>query len=85
MINYPIDKLQLLTLNVGLANHCGDWNWSKLEKAELALLTTSMPVKSIADSLGYDDYSSMVPACITTMVCWALWHSTLPKFEKCAR
>jgi AraC-like DNA-binding protein len=29
----------------------------KLEKAELALLTTSMPVKSIADSLGYDDYS----------------------------
>lgn len=27
MINYPIDKLRLLTLNVGLANHCGDWNW----------------------------------------------------------
>ena len=26
-MNYPIDKLHLLTLNVGLANHHGDWNW----------------------------------------------------------
>jgi hypothetical protein len=30
MINYPIDKLRLLTLNVGLANHCGDWNWKNV-------------------------------------------------------
>ncbi len=29
----------------------------KLEKAELTLVTTSLPVKRIADSLGYDDYS----------------------------
>ena len=29
----------------------------KLEKAELSLVTTAMPVKSIADILGYDDYS----------------------------
>jgi len=26
-MNYPIDKLHLLTLNVGLAAHCSDWNW----------------------------------------------------------
>ena len=26
-MNYPIDKLHLFTLNVGLANHDGDWNW----------------------------------------------------------
>ena len=29
-MNYPIDKLRLLTLNVGLANHCGDWNWKNV-------------------------------------------------------
>jgi AraC-like DNA-binding protein len=29
----------------------------KMEKAELVLLTTDLPVKSIADLLGYDDYS----------------------------
>jgi AraC-like DNA-binding protein len=29
----------------------------KLEKAELSLVTTALPIKSIADSLGYDDYS----------------------------
>jgi AraC-like DNA-binding protein len=29
----------------------------KMEKAELTLLTTDLPVKSIADLLGYDDYS----------------------------
>lgn len=29
----------------------------KLERAELSLVTTSMPVNRIADSLGYDDYS----------------------------
>lgn len=29
----------------------------KLEKAELLLVTTSLPVNRIADSLGYDDYS----------------------------
>lgn len=47
-MNYPIDKLHLLTLHVGLANHNGDWNWKNVR---------SLPVKSIADSLGYDDYS----------------------------
>lgn len=29
-MNYPIDKLHLLTLNVGLANHHGDWNWKNV-------------------------------------------------------
>ena len=29
-MNYPIDKLRLLTLNVGLANHYGDWNWKNV-------------------------------------------------------
>ena len=29
-MNYPIDKLHLLTLNVGLANHYGDWNWKNV-------------------------------------------------------
>ena len=29
-MNYPIDKLPLLTLNVGLANHHGDWNWKNV-------------------------------------------------------
>jgi AraC-like DNA-binding protein len=29
----------------------------KMEKAELVLLTTDLPVKSVADLLGYDDYS----------------------------
>ena len=29
----------------------------KLEKAELTLVTTNMPVNRIADLLGYDDYS----------------------------
>ena len=30
IMNYPIDKLHLLTLNVGLANHHGDWNWKNV-------------------------------------------------------
>jgi len=29
-MNYPIDKLHLLTLHVGLANHDGDWNWKNV-------------------------------------------------------
>lgn len=29
-MNYPIDKLHLLTLHVGLANHNGDWNWKNV-------------------------------------------------------
>ena len=29
-MNYPIDKLHLLTLNVGLANHYADWNWKNV-------------------------------------------------------
>ena len=29
-MNYPIDKLHLLTLHVGLANHKGDWNWKNV-------------------------------------------------------
>ncbi len=29
-MNYPIDKLQLFTLNVGLAHHNGDWNWKNV-------------------------------------------------------
>lgn len=29
-MNYPIEKLHLLTLNVGLANHIGDWNWKNV-------------------------------------------------------
>lgn len=32
-------------------------NKRKLEKAELALITTDLPVKNIADSLGFDDHS----------------------------
>ena len=29
-MNYPTDKLHLLTLNVGLTNHYGDWNWKNV-------------------------------------------------------
>ena len=29
-MNIPIDKLQLYTLNVGLAHHDGDWNWKNV-------------------------------------------------------
>lgn len=29
-MNYPIDKLHLFTLNVGLACHNGDWNWKNV-------------------------------------------------------
>ena len=29
-MNYPIDKLHLLTLNVGLADHYADWNWKNV-------------------------------------------------------
>ena len=29
-MNYPIDKLHLLTLNVGLADHMADWNWKNV-------------------------------------------------------
>lgn len=30
VMNYPIEKLHLLALNVGLANHHGDWNWKNV-------------------------------------------------------
>ena len=29
-MNYPIDKLQVYTLNVGFARHDGDWNWKNV-------------------------------------------------------
>lgn len=29
-MNYPIDKLQIYTLNVGFARHDGDWNWKNV-------------------------------------------------------
>lgn len=30
-MNFPIDKLQLFTLNVGFARHDGDWNWKNVQ------------------------------------------------------
>ncbi|MCI7688086.1 MAG: AraC family ligand binding domain-containing protein, partial [Prevotella sp.] len=40
-MNYPIDKLQLYTLNVGYAQHYGDWNWKNIRSpfARLYLVT----------------------------------------------
>ena len=29
-MNYPVDQLHLMTLNVGLAIHNGDWNWKNV-------------------------------------------------------
>ena len=29
-MQYSVDKLHLLTLNVGFAKHIGDWNWKNV-------------------------------------------------------